>query len=430
MKTVERQCDLMIIGSGMAGMAAAIFASGRGLSTALIGNTGNMRFFSGLIDLMSVSPIAPATVWSNPWKGIERLAADQAHPHPYARLRQDMIHAAMDVFLATLSESGLVYHTAADRNQTVITSMGTGKTTYGVPETMTAGVRAFQEKAPCLIVGFPELKGFSSRQIRETIGRQWPALKAVDLPFPGNFHELFPEQMAAELEGAQCRNRLAECLMPYCEGVQSIGLPAVLGIRNSREVHHDLETRTGLPVFEIPTLPPSIPGLRLKNALEQELVRRGVQVFFQQRAERVDSPDAGVFLISIGEGTDQIQVRAKGVLLATGRFFSRGLVAERTGIREPLFGLPVSQPGSRSCWHNPDFFSESGHAINLAGLEIDDGFRPLDQAGQPVNSCLFAAGSILANQDWMRMKCGSGLSIATAYAAVTEFVKQVKNRYV
>jgi glycerol-3-phosphate dehydrogenase subunit B len=31
---------------------------------------------------------------------------------------------------------------------------------------------------------------------------------------------------------------------------------------------------------------------------------------------------------------------------------------------------------------------------------------------------LFAAGSILAHQDWMRMKCGSGLAIATAYAAV------------
>jgi hypothetical protein len=31
---------------------------------------------------------------------------------------------------------------------------------------------------------------------------------------------------------------------------------------------------------------------------------------------------------------------------------------------------------------------------------------------------LFAAGSILAHQDWMRMKCGSGLALSTAYAAV------------
>jgi glycerol-3-phosphate dehydrogenase subunit B len=31
---------------------------------------------------------------------------------------------------------------------------------------------------------------------------------------------------------------------------------------------------------------------------------------------------------------------------------------------------------------------------------------------------LFAAGSILAHQDWVREKCGSGLALASAYGAV------------
>ena len=31
---------------------------------------------------------------------------------------------------------------------------------------------------------------------------------------------------------------------------------------------------------------------------------------------------------------------------------------------------------------------------------------------------IFAAGIILAHQDWTRMKCGSGLSVATAYGAI------------
>ena len=43
--------------------------------------------------------------------------------------------------------------------------------------------------------------------------------------------------------------------------------------------------------------------------------------------------------------------------------------------------------------------------------------------GKPVFDNLFAAGSILAHQDWMRMKCGSGLAMATAYAAVDAFLK-------
>jgi glycerol-3-phosphate dehydrogenase subunit B len=52
--------------------------------------------------------------------------------------------------------------------------------------------------------------------------------------------------------------------------------------------------------------------------------------------------------------------------------------------------------------------------VNQAGLETDDSFHPVDEAGKPVFEGLFAAGSILAHQDWMRMKCGCGLAIATA----------------
>lgn len=39
----------------------------------------------------------------------------------------------------------------------------------------------------------------------------------------------------------------------------------------------------------------------------------------------------------------------------------------------------------------------------------------------PIKACIEsdpAAGAILAHQDWVRQKCGSGLAIATAYGAV------------
>ena len=43
---------------------------------------------------------------------------------------------------------------------------------------------------------------------------------------------------------------------------------------------------------------------------------------------------------------------------------------------------------------------------------------PSDEQGRCLYPNLFAAGSILAHQDWIRQKCGSGLAIASAYAAV------------
>jgi glycerol-3-phosphate dehydrogenase subunit B len=96
----------------------------------------------------------------------------------------------------------------------------------------------------------------------------------------------------------------------------------------------------------------------------------------------------------------------------------KGLHADRGSIRETIFNLPVSQPPNRAFWHHKDLLDRNGHPINRAGLDIDDRFRPLDGQGQPFSDNLFAAGSILAHQDWMRQKCGSGLAIATAYSAV------------
>ncbi len=53
----NQKYDLAIIGTGMAGMAAAVFAVNRGISTVIVGSLGESWFTSGLIDLMGVHPI-------------------------------------------------------------------------------------------------------------------------------------------------------------------------------------------------------------------------------------------------------------------------------------------------------------------------------------------------------------------------------------
>ena len=113
-----------------------------------------------------------------------------------------------------------------------------------------------------------------------------------------------------------------------------------------------------------------------------------------------------------------LEHRAGAVLLASGRFLGKGLRAERTGVHESIFDLPVFQPPRREDWHQRDLFHRKGHLINRSGLEIDDRFRPVGENRRPVYPNLYAAGAILAHQDWIRQKCGSGLAIASAYGAI------------
>jgi glycerol-3-phosphate dehydrogenase subunit B len=202
---------------------------------------------------------------------------------------------------------------------------------------------------------------------------------------------------------------------------RAVGVPAVLGIYRTMEILADLERSLKAPVFEIPTMVPAITGLRLREAFEQRLPQLGVRAYYQQKVLEARVMPDNSFHFLVGAETPELKVKARGAILASGRFFGKGLRADRVRIRETIFDLPVSQPKERTLWHHKDLLHPQGHLINRSGLDIDDGFRPVGADMRPIHLNLYAAGSILAHQDWTRQKCGSGLSIATAYGAVNAF---------
>jgi len=418
-------CELAVIGNGMAGMASALFAANRGLSIVQVGVPGGIIFASGLLDLLGVHPAEERKVWQDPWAGIEALTQDFPK-HPYARLERKEIEAAFNELLFFLEGENLHYRGREGQNSEMIMPLGTSKQTYCVPKSMWGGVKALKEKRPCLLVDFHGLTDFSATQIAETLRSTWPDLRSARITFPGNdqTRELFTgELMAQAMESSENREKLAQTVRPLVGDAYSIGMPAVFGMNRTGEILAEVEKQIGVPVFEIPTLPVSIPGLRLNDTFARGLTGKGVRRFSQERVLKVHREPGGDFTLGIGNKRAGKTVRAKGVILASGRFWGRGLMADRKRIREAIFDLPVHQPEGRKGWHHKDFLDLRGHPVNRAGLEIDDLFRPLDSSGGAAFERLFAAGSILAHQDWMRMKCGSGLAISSAYAAVNAYVK-------
>jgi glycerol-3-phosphate dehydrogenase subunit B len=413
----EINCDLLVIGSGITGMAAALFAANRGMDTVQMGLAGELGFASGFLDLLGVHPIADGRVWDRPFDGIEALVAK--HPrHPYALLNKKDIQSALSGFVSFLAANGLPYYTEPEQNLTMITPTGTLKTTYAVPATVQNGVQALAEKAPCLVVDFHGLKGFSGKQIVETLKKTWPNLTTRRISFPDTSGELLPEHMALSLENPECRAQLAGEIAPHINSVEYVGLPAILGMYRPMAVFEDLQKRLNRPVFEIPTMPPAIGGLRIKAVFEKALPHLGVRTHYQQKIIAVDNPGRNGFRFDIGRGQPQRVIVARGVILASGRFIGGGLTSDRKAVRETIFDLPVFQPVTRSEWHQKSFLDPDGHLINRFGITTDDQWRPLDNNQRPAYPGLFAAGSILAHQDWARQKCGAGLGITTAFAAV------------
>ncbi len=421
-QTEKINCQLLVIGAGMAGMASALFAAKRNISTVQVGIPGEILYASGLIDLLGVHPIEKRRLWRNPWSAIAAVSKSIPN-HPYARMSKQAIQSALDECLTALKAAGLHYRCYKNRNADVITPAGSIKRTYAVPSSMWNGVIAWRHKRPCLIVDFDGLKGFSARQIQSVLKNKWPALRITRITLPDQNAELYPERLSQTLELPAARERLAAMVLPLLKNAKALGFPAIFGIYNTMEVMADLQKKIGIPVFEVPTLPPAVNGLRLKNAFEKILPALGVQTLYQKILTRVKINEKGSFVFNVADNQKELVIEAQAAILATGRFIGQGLAADRQRIRETLFDLPVTQPASRTKWHRERLLDPRGHGINKAGLEINDNFQPLTATGRPAYQNLYIAGSILAHADWIRMKCGSGLAIATAHAAVNAYLR-------
>lgn len=421
MQQVERRYEvqLAIVGAGLAGCAASIFALQRQIVAAQVGNTGAIAYTTGYLDLLGVHPLAAADVVDDPWSALDALRRDQPR-HPYSALSNAEIRAALTGFTQAISEMGIGYSEPGARNLQALTPVGTSKPTASMPLTMLPGITAREQRAKTLFVDFRGLNGYSALEIVANLSPQWPGLSNERLEFPEmeSVGQLYPEVMARALQVEAHRTQLAERLNTVAGDAEYIGLPAILGVHHPDEVYADLQRRVDATLFELPTMPPGVPGIRLREVFQQVLPARGLTLVPQQKVDALTVGEDGCEL-QLRDNYGDLTIRAEVVILATGRFLSGGLLATRDGgIREALLDLNIVQPASRDAWFASDYLDVGGHPINAAGVAVDTQMRPLDASGAPVSERLFCAGTLLAHHDWVRQRCGAGIAIATAHRAV------------
>ncbi len=415
---------LAVVGSGMAGMAAAIFAYNRGISFVQVGQASELSFSSGCLDLFSILPGRFPKVFADPFVGIDALTKKMPH-HPYSRVTRSLIREAFADFTDFMESAGIYYYGPKQKdqntweNQHIITPAGTLKPTWQVPATMHAGSLAIARNQRICIVDIKGLKGFGARQMAQTLQPQLPCVTGATIAFPGRetVKDLMCERLAWDLENPKILAQFISLLKPHADRVDVLGLPAILGMYRFEKLHRTLELALKKPVFEIPTLSPSVTGMRMKEAFLKKITDLGAHHFPVAVSDIV--PDKDGFRFFVTQGLQTIEIRAENLVLATGRFMGRGLGVREEQVKEMLFDLPVTQPETRAGWLCPDFFDPAGHPVNQAGIETDDWFRPLGSTGSVFHPRLYAAGSILAHQDWKREKSGAGIAIASAFKAVS-----------
>jgi len=200
-------------------------------------------------------------------------------------------------------------------------------------------------------------------------------------------------------------------------GETRIGFPALLGLRNPIQVKEDFEKIIGAEVFEIPTLPPSIPGMRIFNRFKEWLVQKGITFLLGYSVSKATLKGKKCIGIEVTHPPVTTSYSGDRYILATGRFIGGGLNADTEKIFEPIFNLPVHQPESREDWYGKSFFTGLSHAIHQAGILIESSFCPIDARGNRILENVWVAGSILAHHHCVDEKSREGIEIATGYMA-------------
>ena len=198
-----------------------------------------------------------------------------------------------------------------------------------------------------------------------------------------------------------------------------LGLPAFLGLEKPLTALEHLDKALGLELFEIPILPPSVPGMRLFNLLRDDFQDHGGRLILGPDIRgKIDEGRARVVAEAHGRETEY---RAEVIFLATGGFLNGGLAAEFDGsIREPVFNLPVPAPAARSAWTAERFLDPQPFA--RFGVRTNRTLQPLDAGGKPAAGNLRAIGSILAGADRLTEGSREGIELATAWRAVETIV--------
>ncbi len=397
--------DLIVIGMGLSGLMAAKTAAEKGKRVLIVGKgLGSLSLFSNTVDVLGS---IPKTMKIR--EGLSQWTED--HPnHPYSRVGWERIEEALFAF-TSLFPPPYSFETVGDGNCLIPTGAGTLRPAYLVPVTMVAG--AFLKEGDALIVGFEGFKDFHAHYVAHQLN-----CRGITLSLPEASHrEMTATALARLMEEESFRKTIGREIKKELHGQTRVGLPAILGIHDCFKVKNDFEEIIHAEVFEIPILPPSIPGMRIFNKFKEWLIQKGVTFLSGHSVSRPILRGKKCERIEVFHPPISTSYSSDCYILATGRFIGGGLVANEEKVFEAIFNLPVNQPKSREDWFGKSFFGDLPHPVHQAGILTDSTLRPVDEKGNRILENVWIAGSTLAHHHSIDEKSREGIEIATGYMA-------------
>jgi glycerol-3-phosphate dehydrogenase subunit B len=404
----EFRYDVVVVGAGVAGLCAAVrLAEGGARVCVLAHGVGSTHLAPGVVDVLGYTPERV----EEPARALPAFV--EAHPdHPYALIGVDAIGPALDWFAEHIAggpQAGYSYVGGLERNLLLPTALGVARPSALVPETMARGV--LDGGAPLCIVGVPRLRDLHASLCAANLSRLDIEARSVELDIGEGRAEVNALGLARQLDDPSYRNFVAGRLARLLREGERVGMPAILGLRDPHGAWSDLEERLGHELFEIPTLPPSAPGIRVYDALTAALRAAGGRLVLGARVVGSEREGVRVTTLRTHAGGRDTVYEAERIVLASGGFASGGIELDSDWqTHERVLGLPLrGLPAPGEPRFRADYFGEQPMA--KVGIAVDS-----EQRAEGTDNVLVAGAALPGAEPW-REGSGEGIAITSAHRA-------------
>lgn len=413
--------DVIIIGGGLAGLTCGLRLQKNGKKCAIISaGQSAMHFSSGTFDLLGRLP--DGTEVENPSAAIASLGKD----HPYTVLGSEKVIKYAKEAPAFLESCGLKVSGSAEKNSWRITPTGERKPSWLTLDDFTP-LASKDEKIgdKALIVNILGYLDFNTKFLADSFERQGTKCRIVSIRLDEmerlrkNPSEMRATNIARVMDRDGVWEKAAEQIREKLQGEDVIVLPAVFGLKDHGVVGK-LRQACGVKTMFVATMPPSVPGIRSQMTLKTEFEKAGGRFFIGDTVTDADFDEDGK-VKSVGTANfGDIRIFADDFVLASGSFFSKGLVATPEKVTEPIFGVDLTYMEGRENWFDMNFWNRQNY-ISF-GAAIDSNLNAAIE-GRTVGN-LYAIGSLIGGSNTLYEGCGGGIAMITAMAAADNILEK------
>ena len=393
--------DVIIVGAELDAFIASIRLQELGYSSRVLANgKGSYLYSSGNIKVLDLKENNNSDKKTLPFF-IEGLPTE----HPYKLIGKDNVEQAIEWFFNHQISNKLRYG-YFETNTFTISPIGLKIPSYGLYFNQINFENIYNKDVT--IIEFQNQKDFHAELIAQSIKQYVNTIEILNVVQPDTNQHLDSSSLAVSFDNLSSPDDYFININKKINKKTSVVIfPAVLGLNKYMEIIRSAEKTFSKKCFEAPTLPPSIPGIRLNKILEREVLKKN---YIHRGSHILKANIENNKCLSVVDNFNRI-IKARAFIFANGGILMGGIKVKSNGeIVEEIFDSKIQNNNHGKCEKS----YETLNALQTSGVLTDNKLRPISKSNNQLENVFFT-GRNLSNWNPSLELSGEGVSIASGW---------------